>query len=439
MKYLIISPTGLGMFLAPHLGESKDVEKIYFYCSDTTLGDVGKDMYKLPDWEKFEVVKEYSEVLNREKPNDLIVVIDDVGAGETGKMIEGLGFKVIGGKPITDRIEDDRQFATDLMKRVMDVPESVSFTDWNRAVEFVKTNEPEDRLVFKPNDANVPKEYTYAAKDVADMVAAMDKFRKEWKWKEDFQIQRFVKGTEVDFSGYFNGKEFLKNSMMIYFENKPLMPGDIGPATGGAIAVEFARDVTGVFGDILNKLAPMLAKEKYRGQLAINCIVSDEDQKPYFLEFCGRFGYPSLPMDITLLEDGGHSVHQLFTALANGDQKTLFPTDKISCTVSVFVPPAPTGSHEIMKETKGEPISWSSKWYRYFFPYYVMYTTEQALAGVSSWVLNVTCADSTLAGAVSMLYDTYMPTLTLKNAIYRNDVGEDAKKRIKKLKEFKLI
>ncbi len=423
--------------MVPRLGKSDSVEKIYFCPLDTQMRSLGKDMNKYPDWEKLEIVYDYNKVINLHKPSELIVVIDDAGAGETGKHLEDLGYKVIGGKPITDKLEEDRQFATDLMKRVMDVPESVSFQNWQRAMEFVKTNEPETRLVFKPNDHEVPKEYTYVAKDVADMVDALHKFKAEWKWKEDFQIQKFIKGTEVDFNAYFNGKDYLTNSMMIYFENKPFMSGDIGPATGGAIAVQFAKPLEGIFADILNKLKPMLVKEKYKGQLAVNCIVSDEDKKPYFLEFCGRFGYPSLPLDITLLEKNGHTVDELFTALAEGEMRDLFPTDKIGVTVTVFFPPAPN-PHKI-EEADGEPMSWDLKWDRYFFPYFIKYDKEMVLTGDSSWVAQVTCVDNTLDGATSMLYDTYMPTLKLKNQMFRNDLGSDAKKRIQKLREVKLI
>lgn len=396
-------------------------------------------MQKQAGWEKLEVVTDYHKVLMENKPENLIVVIDDVGIGWTGKHISEEGYRVIGGKPITDRIEDDRQFATDLMKRVMRVPSSVSFTSWERAIEFVKNNDPETRLVFKPNDADVDKQYTYVGKNVADMVDALYKFKHEWKWKEDFQIQEFIKGTEVDFSAFFNGKEFLENSLIIYFENKPIGNDDVGIATGGSIATEFPYPPSGIFWQILNKLKPMLAKEGYHGQLAINCIVSDKDQKPYFLEFCGRFGYPSLPLDITLLEDAGHTLHELFTCVANGENKSLFPLDKIATTISVFVPPAPNPSEEDIKESKGEPINWDKKWDSYFYPYYIMYDKEQVLAGVSSWVLQVTCADATLDGARAMLYDTYIPTLNLKNAQYRTDTGVDAKKRIAKLKEINLI
>ncbi|PWU06086.1 MAG: hypothetical protein C5B43_02285 [Verrucomicrobia bacterium] len=61
------------------------------------------------------------------------------------------------------------------------------------------------------------------------------------------------------------------------------------------------------------------------------------------------------------------------------------------------------------------------------------------MAGMAGDALNITCCDQTLDGAVSMLYDTYLPTLEIKHAMYRTDLGKDAKKRIKKLRELKVI
>lgn len=428
--------------MVPRLNKTNKVEKIYFCCVDTHYKSIGKGLENLPDWSKLEVVADYHKALNENAKDNLVIVIDDVGAGETGDNLRKQGYKVIGGSSFTDRIEEDRQYATDLMSRVMNVPESTTFDSFQAGLQFVKSHDPEERLVFKPNDAEVPKEYTYVSKDVADMVSAMTDFKEEWKWKESFQIQKFIKGVEVDFSAYFNGKDFIDNSMIIYFENKPFMDDDIGPATGGSIAVEFAYKPQGLFWDILNKLKPALRKANYTGQLSVNSIVSEEDHKPYFLEFCGRFGYPSLPMDVTLVEDNGKSFDDLFTAMVNGDNNSkLFPTNKIGVTISVFVPPAPTAEPHMMEGTKGQPISWDKKWFLYFFPYYVNYEKGKGmvLSGINTWVLNVTCADETLDGAVSMLYDTYMKTLKLKNAMYRSDLGKSAKERIKKLREWKLI
>jgi len=441
MKYLIISTCSLGLFLVPRLNKIKEVEKIYFQNVDSHYKTSGKGLEELDDWSKLEVIPEYAKALNESNKNELIIVIDDVGAGDTGKFLRDQGYKVIGGTPFTDRIEEDRQFATDLMGRIMDVPPSTSFDSWQEAIQFVKSQNKEARFVFKPNDSEASKEFTYVSKDVKDMVSKMQQFRSTWKYKESFQIQEFIKGTEVDFSGYFNGKEFIENSMLIYFENKAFMDKDIGPATGGSIAVEFAYPPKGIFWDILNKLKPALQKVGYRGQLAINSIVSEKDHKPYFLEFCGRFGYPSLPIDVTLVEDGGKEFHNLLMAMANGEQnKNLFPLKKIAVTVSVFVPPTPTAEPYMMEGTQGEVISWDKKWDRYFFPYYIMGEKgKMVLCGTNTWILNVTCADDTLDGAVSMLYETYLPTLQLKNMMYRSDLGISAKKRIQALREYKLI
>lgn len=424
--------------MVPRLNQVKEVEKIYFCFPKLDDKSLGKDLNTLSDWNKLEMITDYNYALNLCSKEELIVVIDDVAMGETGTQLAKQGWKVVGGKQITDKIEVDRQFATDLMSRVMDVPESASFQSWERAIEFVKNNEPEERLVFKPNDADVPKEYTFVSKNVSDMVDAMKQFKSEWKWKEDFQIQRFIKGVEVDFSAYFNGTDFLPNSMMIYFENKPLMNDDVGPATGGSIAVQFAHSLEGPFFNILNKLKPMLSKAGYKGQLAVNSMVCEKCQKPYFLEFCGRFGYPSLPLDITLLESKGKNMHDLLSALANGETPDLFPTDKISAIVAVSVPPFP--GKEGAGVLKGQPVSWDRKYDPYFFPSFIMAEKGQmTLAGLSGEVLYVTSESSSLDGATSMLYDTYMPSLKLKSKMYRTDCGKSAKERMRKLKEMKLL
>jgi phosphoribosylamine-glycine ligase len=414
------------------------------------MKDLGKDMEKFPGWEKLVILKDFAHALNhvtepqgnifskhvptKDTKNDLIIIFDDNGYGELADYLRNNGFKVVGGGRFADRVENDRQFATDLMKKVMDVPESVSFTSWDRAIEFVKNNDPDDKLVFKPNDSDVPKEYTYVAKNVQDMVDAMQNFKSEWKWAEDFQIQRFIKGIEVDFNAYFNGTDFLPGSFMIYFENKPLMPGDIGPATGGSIAVQFPKTEEGAFYDILDKLKPLLKKVNYRGCFAINAIVSEEDHKPYFLETTPRFGYPSLPLDLAFVESAGKTAYDLIIALAEGKSPTLYPKNKIAVTAAVFIPPAP--NPQSIPERKGQLMSWDRKYDDFFFPYFIMYKKGMVITGIASQSLQVVAIDSTLAGAISTMYDTYLPALELRDAIYRNDCGEDAKKRIKQLQEW---
>lgn len=435
---LIISPIGLSEFLLPRLSKDPRIGTVFFCILDPSMSHIAKGAGDQTDWQKVEVITDYMKAINESPPSELLVVIDDIGMGFAGKKLRELGYKVIGGSPMADKIEDDRDYATNMMKQFMEVPETYSFQSFDDALTFAKAQPKEDRFVFKPNDSTAPKECTYVAHDISDLVSAMSDFKKEWKYKESFQLQRFLPGEEMDFNAYFNGKEWLPGSMIYYFENKPVMNGDIGPATGGAVAVEYSRKNEGQFFDILEKMKPMLIEDGYVGQLAINCIISEDDKKPYFLEFCGRFGYPSLPADITLLEDNGKKVYDLFLALAEGTMPTLFPTNKIAATIVVGINPYPYSAGADCN--KYEPISWDKKWDTYFFPYYVMFDEKKMVsAGISGQVLQVTCCDATLDGAVAMLYDTYMPTLKLKDKLYRTDLGESAKKRMKQLHNWGII
>ncbi len=431
-KYLILSSGGYGFFIVPRL---KDAEKVWFYTPQQKLQTLGDNIQEVKGWERLEKVSDYHSVLE-EKP---IIILDDIGMGETGDYLRKQGFKVVGGCAFADKIEDDRVYAMRFAERLMSVPKYTGFKNFDEAVYFLKSKSPEERFVFKPNDAMVPKEYTYVGKDTADLIEAIKSFQLEWNWKEDFILQEYVDGTEVDFSAWFNGEKFLPNSMMIYFENKPFMNDDKGPATGGSIAVEFAKPVEGLFGEILNKSIPYLQKAGYRGQLSINSKV-DSSGKPWFIEFTPRFGYPSLPLDITLLEDNGKSFSDLIQALADGTAPTLFPTDKIAVVCGVSVPPYP--NEDILGLSQDTKVSWDKKWDEYFFPFYLKYSTKQkslVLTGHTGSFADVTCVDSKLDGALEMLYKDYIPTIRAKNLQFRTDCGVDARKRIEELRKLKIL
>lgn len=436
MNYVIYSVNGLGFFLVPRLNQTEAVEKIYFCYPNVECKQYGMGLSELPDYSKLEMITDVNTALNKLDPANTIVIIDDVGGGETGKMARDRGFKTVGGGVMADKLESDRTFATNLMKKVMDVPETFTFATFEEGMAFAKGQDKASQFVFKPNDEDVPKEYTYVSKNVGDLIENMQEFKAHWKWKTEFQLQRVVPGTEVDFNGYFNGKEFL--NLTIYFENKQIMNDNIGPSGGGSIAVQVVRPFKGPFADILDKLKPILIKDGYKGCVAINSIVSDEDHKPYFLEFTIRFGYPSLQIDLTQLEENGRTAHDFFTQLVNETSGNPFAENKPGVVVSVGVPPYPTKEAEMVKGLK---MSWDKKWDTYFFANYIMKGEKDdvVLAGISNECLQVTCCDSTIDGATAMLYDTYMPTLKLKGAMYRTDCGKDAKKRLAKVKDFGLF
>ena len=224
---------------------------------------------------------------------------------------------------------------------------------------------------------------------------------------------------------------------MIYFENKPIMNDDIGPASGGSIAVQFTHPMEGVFMDILNKLRPVFQKDGYVGCVAINSIVCDTCQKPHFIEFTNRFGYPSLQLDISLIEDKGKTLNDLFKGLLSGDTLNPFAQNRVAAEVSVSVSPYPSKDASM---NTGLKIGWDRKYDQFFFPAYIMAEKNyMVLSGTSNECLSVTAVGDNLDGTVSELYDTYMKTLKLKNSMYRSDCGISAKKRIKALHDMKLL
>jgi len=440
--YLIISPVACGLYTVPRLCADKDTERVYFFLRDFKhMGNVGKGLQNIKGWEKYEFVTDPFKVI-RETPKDqLIIIFDDNGLGYLADHLRADGYTVVSGGSFADTLENDRWGTVKFMQKFMNVPETEYFDSFDAGIAYLKGLDKSERFVFKPQDPEVPKDKTYVGKDIQDLIGAMSGYKNDWKWKDGFILQRFIEGIEADFSAYFDGKTFLPNSFSWYFENKPFLAGDLGPATGGEIAAVLFRPLEGEIAQILLKMQPVLQKMKYNGQLAINSIFSKEDHKPYFLELSPRFGYPSLEMEITLLEDNNKSYVSLIKQLAFGAKQALFPTNKISVMANISMPPYPSdeGAQSLIT---GMPVSWDSKWDTYIFPHYLMYDQKKkgfALAGYSGLAVSVTCADSTLDGAVAMLVDTYIPTIRLQDKQYRNDVGKSAKERSKTLKEWGII
>lgn len=440
MKYLCWSRVGCFYPFIPRLQKATDTEKVYWFDQDMRQAKLGKGMENLPGWEKYEAITDPFKILNHVDKKDIIVIFDDNGFGGMADNLRKQGFAVVGGGELADKLEADRWWGLQVAKKIMDIPETYYFGTFDEGINFLKTREKSERWVFKPQDNDVPKDRTYVGKDIFDLVETMKHYKDDWEWKEGYVLQIFIDGVLTSFNGYFDGKGWLKDCFAWYLENKPFMTGDNGPATGGEIATQIWRKNEGDMFEILNKLVPMLQKANYHGQMDINAIFSKENHKPYFLEWTPRFGYPGLDLETTALEDNGKTLADLIKQLAFGAKEDLFPTDKVAVTMNVSVPPYPADENAD-KLVSGLPVKWDKKWDKYFFEWSTMYDKKRGrvLSGISGHTLTITCMDSTLDGAVAMVYDTYLPTLELKDKQYRTDLGEDAKKRLKTLREWGVL
>lgn len=161
-----------------------------------------------------------------------IVVFDDIGFGSIADSLRASGKLVIGGSKYTDKLEEDREFAQEEMKRVgMQVLPHWDFEDFDSAIKFIKENP--GRYVFKPSGdiASNQKGILFMAQeeDGKDLIEILEMNKILWAKKiKKFQLQKMAVGVEVAVGTFFNGEDFIY-PINTNFEHKKLFPGDIGP------------------------------------------------------------------------------------------------------------------------------------------------------------------------------------------------------------------
>ena len=116
---------------------------------------------------------------------------------------------VIGGTPYTDRLEDDRSFGQEeLKKEGINIVPYRDFDNFDDAIAYVKEN-PE-RYVIKPSGtaANVKRRLFVGDEDDGqDVIRVLEAYKKSFPDEiRQFQLQRRVTGVEVAVGAFFNGR-----------------------------------------------------------------------------------------------------------------------------------------------------------------------------------------------------------------------------------------
>jgi len=304
-KFLFISIDALISDIAWHI--VKEGHSVKYYIQDADERDIADGFVpKTDDWKK-EV--DWADV----------IIFDDVlGHGAKAKKLRDQGKLVIGGTPYTDRLEDDRAFGQEELKKAgVPILPYKDFTSFDEALKFVQENP--GRYVIKPSgEASNVKGLLFIGEeeDGKDVLQVLDDYKKAWSKKIPlFQLQKRVQGVEVAVGAFFNGKEFVY-PINVNFENKKLFPGNLGPSTGEMGTFMFFSGPNIIFNSTLKKMESKLAEEKYVGYIDINCIVNSNGIYP--LEWTSRFGYPtiSIQQEGILMPMG-----EFFYELAKGELK----------------------------------------------------------------------------------------------------------------------
>ena len=260
---------------------------------------------------------------------DYIWVFDGCAHGDLQDWLRQRGELVVGGCSAGDELENNRQLNQDWFREAgFDIAKSRNFTSIDEVTKFVEKH-TEQRWILKQN-ADAPKSINHLGKfdHSEDMLFHLAELKRSWSEQEfgsfNCDLMEVVEGTEVAASAFFNGTDWLRDSVgcvvgYLNFEEKKEADGGLGETTGemGTTFVGASED-NKLFRNIILRpaLAAKLKEIGFHGVFDVNCIV--DGSNIYALEPTMRFGIPATSYE--LIEGLDSDPADLLAALARGEQ-----------------------------------------------------------------------------------------------------------------------
>ncbi|MBW2969532.1 phosphoribosylamine--glycine ligase [Candidatus Woesearchaeota archaeon] len=405
-KFLFVSEEALVGDLAWQV--KKEGHEVKYYIKEKASRDICDGFVdKTDDWKS---LKDWADV----------VVFDDVLFGNEADKLRSEGKAVVGGSAYTDKLEEDREFGQEELKKVgVNVLPHWDFTDFDEAIKFVQENP--SRYVLKPTSKGGEKELLFVGReeDGKDVLQLLEHYKKAWAKKiKYFQIQKYASGVEVAVGAFFNGHEFI-TPINVNFEHKKMFPGEIGPSTGEMGTAMYWAPPNNIFKETLEKMKPALQQSGYVGYVDLNCIVNARGIHP--LEFTSRFGYPTISIQ---MEGISSPMGEFLHAIANKQPYDLKTKKGFQLGVVIAVPPFPFFDIAAYKKYSEEATILFKK------PNYdgihlgdVKFIEDDwRLAGYSGYALIVTGSGSTMEEARKQAYQR-VKNIMIPNMFYRTDIG----------------
>jgi phosphoribosylamine--glycine ligase len=353
---------------------------------------------------------------------DVIVFDDVLGFGEKAQKLREAGNHVVGGTAYTDRLEDDRSFGQEELKRhgVSIIPFQ-EFTDFDTAIRYVEQN-PSAYVIKPSGEAQNIKRLLFVGRedDGKDVIHVLQSYKAVYSdTVKVFQLQRRVRGVEVAVGAFFNGKEFML-PINVNFEHKLLFPGDIGPSTGEMGTCMYWSGPNRIFKATLAKLEDRLAMEGYVGYIDVNCIVNGQGIYP--LEFTARFGYPTISIQADSLS---MPLADFILGMADGTLKTFKFKRGFQIGVRIVVPPFPyTDPKTFEANSKDRVVIFRRPNYEGIHIEDVkLVKGEWLITGNTGVVLIVTGQGISVKQAQSQAYQR-VSNILIPNMYYRKDIGD---------------
>ncbi len=353
-----------------------------------------------------------------------VLLFESSVKGELQDQLRREGYQVIGGSSFGDRLENDRQFGQDMLRRLgLCIAQSTRFTDFGEAIEFVRATRL--RYVFKSNGGDTLRTRNYVGEleDGADMIALLSLYGSQWKGTEkpDFVLMEHVMGVEVGVGAYFNGQHFLK-PVCLDWEHKRLFPGELGELTGEMGTVVSYRGGERIFDATLGRMVDQLRESNYCGYINLNLIANEQGLWP--LEFTSRFGYPGYAICEALHLEPWDAI---FRKMLGGKNLEFATAPGFAAGVVLTVPPFPY-SHGYEELSKGAPIFLRSTMTdtdhaHLHFAEVALQGTQLVTSGRTGYVGVATGTGDTVEEACERTY-ALAQKVVVPNLRYRTDIGE---------------
>lgn len=433
MNVLIIDIECQGLDLALRCGDAGNKVKLY-RDSKKPIKD-GKGFHQI------QLIDDWRSAMAWAK-NGLIVPTGNAKFTQELDRFRDLGFPIFGPTAQSARLEIDRAFGMETMKKVgIDLPPYEMFSSLDEAEKFARKA---DRVyVFKPLGDTDDKSLTYCPCDPADLVGFFQRLKeKGLKIKGACMLQEKIDMlVEFGVSGWMGPDGFLPGKWQICFEHKKLMNGEIGPNTGemGTVCQYSKKDKLAE--EMLKPIEPILKRMGHTGDFAVGCGV-DKKGKAWPFEFTARAGWPA-----RFIQDASHDgdPSQWMKNLLVG-QDSLTVSEDVAIGVVMAQPKFPYNK-SASEDVEGNVIlGLEDVDEDQIHPIGVMVGKGPTMDGgkivdgqtfqtTGEYVLCVTGLGSTIRKARKSVYGA-VDKIKFANAMYRTDIGEKLEAPLPRLKEF---
>lgn len=243
--------------------------------------------------------------------------------------LRATGYPVLGASREAAKYESSKQFATHMMQQAgIPHPETVTFTDFHAAREYVLGSQPEDIVIKADGLAAgkgvvLPKSYLEAFTTVKNMMSGQ---------------AHGDSGRVVNVSARHHGPEVSAIAVVgdndefvllpLTQDHKRLGEGDMGPNTGGMGAygpvpesIVSPENYVAIHDIVADSLAGMREVDKVpfeRAVLYVGIMLSGQQNGPTVIEYNVRFGDPETQVILPLLAESGVDVYSLLHSAAEG-------------------------------------------------------------------------------------------------------------------------